>query len=46
MIVEISPNYVFLGEIELSSEEIEDYPDDLEDSSLEEEFLHEDGVDL
>ena len=46
VIIDIPPNHEFLGEIQISSDEIEDYPDDLEDSSLEDEFVHKDGVDL
>ena len=46
MNVDIPPNHEFQGEIEISSDESQVYPYDLEDSSLEDEFLHKDGVDL
>ena len=39
-------NHEFVGEVKLSSDDTENYPCDLEDSSLEDQFLHEDGVDL
>ena len=46
VVVEVPPDGAFLGEIELSSDETEEFPDDIEDSSLEEEYVCDDGVDL